>query len=110
MKSFLIPKEKIIRLIPHNGGCISTDEITIAGKDIGYMYREETNRLHDTGWRFFAGDESDDYLNDTSKSSVYMLNTIANYDPAILDYLNEPAPCYFKRIKASNMFRKINHK
>jgi hypothetical protein len=71
------------------------------------MYREEADRSEDTGWRFFAGDESPEYINDLKNSGVYALNTIANYDLAIVPYLDTPAPCAFERIKGDVRFRQV---
>jgi hypothetical protein len=83
-KKFKLAAEDIVRLIAHDGGCVATDRITVDGCEVGYMYREDPEEESDTGWRFFAGDESEDYMNDLRNSGVYAVNTIANYDPAIL--------------------------
>jgi|GEM_PF-63610 len=104
-----IKAEDIIQLIENAGACIATDRITIDNAKLNYMYREEydSNRPSDTGWRFFSGDESDEYLNELSNSNIYSLNTIANYEPAILEYLNTEAPCKFQRIEGTNRFERI---
>ena len=106
-KKFKIPGEDIVEIIPNSGGCLATDRITVDGCELGYMYREKTSREGDTGWRFFAGDESPDYLKDSSHSGVYAVNTIANYEPAILAYIDTPAPCAFERIPGSREFRSV---
>jgi hypothetical protein len=106
-KTFKIAGKDIVRLIPHSGGCLATDRITVDGCEVGYMYREDANREGDTGWRFFAGDESQDYINELSHSGVYEVNTIANYDPAILDYIDTPAPCAFEKIPGSREFQRV---
>ena len=46
-------------------GCIATDRITVDGLPVGYMYREKPEEgdpfeRYDSGWRFTAGDESDE--------------------------------------------------
>ena len=96
-----------VRLVPRGGGCLATDRITVDGCQVGYMYREATQRKGDTGWRFFAGDESQDYIDDSSHSGVYEINTIANYDPAILAYVATPPPCAFEKIPGSRAFRRV---
>ena len=106
-KKYKIPEEDLVELVPHDGGCIATDRITVDGFEVGYMYREETDREGDTGWRFFAGDESQEYINDLSHSNVYAVNTIANYDPAILEYLDTDAPCAFEKIPGQRYFRPV---
>ena len=78
-------------------GCLATNRILADGADVGYCYREEPAGEWDSGWRFTAGDESDEYMDDPRHSDVYTLNCIANYDTAILPILNTPAPCAFAK-------------
>jgi hypothetical protein len=61
------------------------------------MYREEPDNKSDSGWRFFAGDETDDYTEDPDHIGIYDVNTIANYDPAITPHLDAPAGSAFGR-------------
>jgi len=60
----------------------------VDGKPVGYMYREAPRDTIDSGWRFFAGDETDDYVNDPARLGIFYVNTIANYDPTITLYLD----------------------
>jgi hypothetical protein len=96
-KRFYIPKEQVKRLLPPMGGCFITDRVMVDGLKIGYMYREQPNRPEDSGWRFFAGDESPAYIDDLSHTGVYAVNTAANYDAEIIPYLDTPAPCAFEK-------------
>ena len=67
------------------------------GCKVGYCYREEPDGDWDSGWRFTAGDESDDYMDDPNNAGLYKLNTICNDDSDIIPLLNTPAPCAFER-------------
>ena len=67
------------------------------GAPIGYCYREESRRPEDSGWCFFAGDESEAYLDDPNHSTIYALNTIANYDAGVILLLDAPAGSAFER-------------
>jgi hypothetical protein len=97
-KTFFLAAEQIRRdLAPGYGGCIATDEITVRGRGVGYMYREKTDRDLDSGWRFFAGTESQEYVDDPRNSSVYDVNTIANYAPDIIPFLDAPFGTAFER-------------
>ena len=78
-------------------GCIATNRITVEGRKVGYCYREEPDGGWDSGWRFTAGDESDEYMDDPNNAGIYKLNTICNDDPYIIPLLNTPAPCAFER-------------
>lgn len=97
-----IPPYEIRLLLPNwegPTGCLATDPVTIEGRPVGYMYREEplTDRP-DSGWRFFAGDETEEYVNNSEYSSVYTLNTICNYSPDIVPLLDSPVgTAYFRK-------------
>jgi hypothetical protein len=107
-KKLRIAAADIVRLVPHDGGCLATNRITVDGLDVGYMYRESPADGADTGWRFFSGDESESYMADNSNSGVYAVNSIANCDPAILPYLDEPAPCAFERVAGKREFIRVD--
>ena len=106
-KKFALSAEDIKALVPNQGGCLATDRITVDGSKVGYMYREAPIRPEDTGWRFFSGDETQAYLDDTANSDVYAVNTIANYDPDIVPYVNTPAPCAFEKIPGTSSYRRV---
>lgn len=81
-------------------GCYATNRITADGKKVGYMYREEPDAdsdFPDSGWRFFAGDETDEYSNNPDNINVFSLNTICNYDSDIIPYLDAPYGSAFVR-------------
>lgn len=73
-------------------GCMATDRIMVEGKPVGYMYREEPSPEHngDSGWRFFAGDEDEEYLGNPEYVGVYSLNVLCNYSPDIGEHLTAP--------------------
>lgn len=108
-KKFKIPNDQMKQLIPNMGGCFATDEILVVGKKVGYMYREKPDYEADSGWRFLSGDEDDEYLDQIHQSGIYDVNTIANYDPAIIPYLDSPEGFAFYRIKGSDQFKKVKH-
>jgi hypothetical protein len=96
-KVFRLKPKDIQPLAPDHGGCIASDRITVDGELVGYMYREEPDDEADSGWRFLAGDEDDAYMDDAGKHGVYDVNTIANYDPEIIPYLDAPTGSGFAR-------------
>ena len=107
MKKFAISAAAIRELVPAMGGAFATDRIMVEGQSIGYMYREVPERPDDSGWRFFEGNESPAYIDDLSHTGVYAVNTIANYDRAIIPYLHTPAPCAFERIAGTDQYKRI---
>jgi hypothetical protein len=107
-KKFHLPAENIKRLVGHDGGCIATDTITVDGRPVGYMYRDRPRHEADTGWRFMAGDESDDYMDDADKHGAYAVNTIANYDRDILPLIDAPVGSAFARNPETGRFEPVS--
>lgn len=81
------------------GSCYATDKITVDGLPVGFMYREEPDDEYDSGWRFFSGTETQDYADDPGNTSIYEVNTIANYDKAIIPFLDSEPGTEFERTK-----------
>ncbi|MGF1656241.1 MAG: DUF2185 domain-containing protein [Verrucomicrobiales bacterium] len=108
-KSFKIPGDQIKRLITNMGACFATDRITVDGMKVGYMYREEPDKDIDSGWRFFSGDESQDYVDNAEKTSIYSVNTICNYDPAIIPFLLcNNSPSRLRSSRNADSYRQYN--
>jgi hypothetical protein len=103
-KEFKLLPEQIRRIFPSAGSCYASDRITVNGLPIGYMYREEPDNEFDSGWRFFAGDESQEYADTPDNFAIYEVNTICNYDSAVIPYLNAPCGSAFSRVEGSEEF------
>jgi hypothetical protein len=96
-KTFRLSAEQIRILAPNRGSCFASDLITVSGERVGFMYREAPEDDLDSGWRFLAGSESQEYIDDPGNLAVYDVNTIANYDPDIIPHLDAPAGSAFER-------------
>jgi hypothetical protein len=107
-KKFHISAEGIKQLVEHDGGCIATDRITVDGRPVGYMYRERPDNDADMGWRFMAGDESDEYMDNADNHGVYAVNTIANYDTDILPFLDAQIGSAFARNHETGDFEPVD--
>jgi hypothetical protein len=103
-KVFKIPGDQIRQLIPDMGGCFASDRITVDGAPVGYMYREQPEEGFDCGWRFFAGDESQEYADAADNFAIYDVNTICNCDPAIIPFLDAPIGSAFGRVPSTDRF------
>ncbi len=108
-KDFKLKTEEFVELVPQMGSCFATDKITVDGMQVGYMYREQPDRAIDSGWRFFSGTEDQEYIDDLNNTMIYNVNTIANYDPAIIPYLSFPIGTELERIEDSNNFKKLSN-
>lgn len=105
MKEFKLKENEIKKLTTVKGGCIASDRITIDGLKVGYMYREKPTNESDSGWRFFAGDENEEYTNNPDNFSIFELNTICNYDTGIIQYLDFEAGSSFEKI--DGVYKKV---
>lgn len=96
-KKYLIKSNEFKDMALGYGSCIATDEITVNGNRVGFMYRENPDNEIDSGWRFFSGLENQEYIDEPSNLEIYDVNTIANYDPEIIMYLSAPIGSAFSR-------------
>ncbi len=88
---------------PNGEGCVVSDRITKDGFKVGYMYREEPDAQNpDSGWRFMAGNEDDEYMNNPNNHHIFAINTICNYDKDIIPYLHSQIGCYYIRVDSNN--------
>lgn len=96
-KVFRLASHEIERVVDAMGSCFASDRITVDGAPVGFMYREQPDDEIDSGWRFFAGDESEAYCEEPDHFAIYDVNTIANYDASIIPLLDSPVMCAFER-------------
>jgi hypothetical protein len=106
-KRFRLRADEFKSIAPGFGGCFATDRITVDGQPVCFAYREAPDFDVDSGWRFFAGDESQNYADEPSNTNVYDVNTIANYDPDIVAFLATPAPVAFARTRRGESFAQV---
>lgn len=92
-----IPGGVIRDLATGHGASFATDMITVEGKKVRYMYRKQLDNATDSGWRFMAGYASDEYMDNPNNMGIYDVNTIANYDPDIIPFLDAPIGSAYER-------------
>ena len=52
-------------------GFVLATKMLVEGKrKVRYMYHEKTTNSQDSGWRFFCGEEDDDYVNNPDNISA----------------------------------------
>lgn len=101
---YRLPSSEIKDIACGYGACIASKRITIDGCTVGYMYREEPDKVPDSGWRFFAGDETQAFADDASNVEMYDCNTIANYDPKIIPFLAMPPGSAYEKSESDQGF------
>lgn len=102
-KKFRLEAHQFKSIAVGYGACIASDRITVDGVPVGYCYREEPDIEVDSGWRFLAGDESQEYADNPENLALYDINTIANYDPSITEVLDAPMGSAFERNQAGRL-------
>lgn len=88
-KVFKLKPDEMKNLAVGYGACIATDMITVHGQKVGYMYRDEPENPS-SGWVFMSGNETQEYMDNAENLAMYDINTIANYDPDIIPFIEKP--------------------
>lgn len=74
-----------------NLGCFVTDRVSKEGAKITYFYHDTpAANVPDSGWRFFAGDESEAYLQDSANTHIFALDTVISVFPELAKWMKEP--------------------
>lgn len=99
-KYLAIDEESLVQIIPDEMGqlfCVVTDRVLVEGFNISVMIREESVDSSDSGWRFFAGNEDDDYVENRSNFGTVDLNLASNYSQDIVPLLDSPVGSFIVR-------------
>lgn len=97
-KRYKLSRDDIRPLAMGRGDCIASDRITVEGLPVRFMYRDKPRNDQDSGWAFLSGTEDDAYMNDPANHGIYDVNTIANYDPSIIRFLDSPVGSVFEKL------------
>ena len=88
-KWYVPEQREWVPVYPGNPACYVSKKALEKG--VKYMYRATPSEDHpDSGWRFFYGDESDEYTNNPDNIKLENLNSICNLHPNILAFLEAP--------------------
>jgi len=107
-KEFRIDPEELEDKVKGMGYSIVSNMILKDGMKVGFMYREEPFDEEDSGWRFLSGMETEDYLDNDENSKAIGVNAVANYDPAIIPYLNSKRGISLERVEGSERFNELD--
>jgi hypothetical protein len=67
------------------------------GAPVRWLHRDAPDNDQDSGWRVFAGDETQDYVDDAANCQVMPLRELIRADPGLEDLFVHPAPAAFER-------------
>ena len=82
--------------------CFVTNNVLYDGRQVGFLYREEPDNEDDSGWRFTAGDETDEYMEDSNNSSYVSLGAVLKEDDSFVDLLEREPGVEFIRDNEGN--------
>lgn len=93
-----------------NKKCFITKDLLNNNKKIKFMYREQPDNESDSGWRFFSGDETQEYVDDSSNLAyISLLEVIQNIDNSIEKYLIYEKNIAFERNNENEEFKVSNY-
>lgn len=87
------------------GYALASKRLVENNMKVRFMYREEPDNTSDSGWRFFSGDESDEYVNNPENIGLYSIETISQIDPDIIPLLCNEVGTAFERESEKESFR-----
>lgn len=76
---------------------LATARVARGDAQVRWMYREDPDNPRDSGWRVFAGDETDSEANDPENVVIVPLRDLTTADPDLEPLFRTPAPCAFER-------------
>ncbi|MCG7532327.1 DUF2185 domain-containing protein [Psychrobium sp. MM17-31] len=79
------------------GYVIVSNEIIQQGKRIVYFYREQPINNDDSGWRFFSGEENQEYVDNPDNFAMYNATSIVDVAPEVAEFLSLPYPAEVER-------------
>lgn len=84
--------------------CYVTKRVLDEGCKVGYLYREESDEEHDSGWRITANTESDAYMDDAANVAYVSLGAVLGKDDSFIHLLDHPVGSAFVRDADSGAF------
>jgi hypothetical protein len=90
------------------GYVMATKMLVDNRRKVRFMYREEPPNKQDSGWRFFCGEEDQDYTNNPDNIAIYDINTIIAIDKSVTPYLNTAQGTALQRENENDLFT-ISH-
>lgn len=88
-----------------NFGIVFASKMLVENKrKVRFMYHEISSDKRDSGWRFFCGDEDNEYANNPNNIGIYDINTIISIDSDIVPFLKNTGNVAFERKDPSSSF------
>lgn len=82
-----------------------TKKLIEENSKIGFAYREKSDNDTDSGWRFFIGNESQEYVDNPDNLLLYSIEDILKLDESIKSILNSEIYTAFE--KSDTKFKQV---
>jgi hypothetical protein len=84
-----------------------TNRVLSQERPVGFLYRENPDSEHDSGWRIFAGDEDQAYVDNPANIQKSSLGNILDMDESLRTILNKPVFSAFERAEQRGSFKHV---
>lgn len=84
-----------------------TKKLLENGAKIGFAYREQPDNEYDSGWRFFTGEEDQEYVDNADNILFLPIADIIKIDDSIKGILENNYNTAYE--KENNTFRKVDY-
>lgn len=84
--------------------CLVTNRVLCDGARVGYFYREDPDEERDSGWRFTANDESDDYMEHADNHAYVSVGRVLSCDDSFIHLLESPSGSAFTLDPETGLF------
>lgn len=81
--------------------------VAVDGEPVRWLYREPPDRPEDSGWRIFAGDEDDHFLDDPDNAQLVTLAEVKAMDPTLARVLEASTGAAYERDAPDQTFRPV---
>lgn len=90
--------------VPPVGAILCSRLVAEDRHKVRFLYREQTLRPGDSGWRVFSGVEDQAFADNVDNFGFYPAHVIATIDSDITPLLITAPPCAFERPSAEKAF------
>lgn len=85
--------------------CFISKDLIDNNKKVRFMYRENFDNEKDSGWRFFSGNETQEFVDNPDNILIVSLSeVINNIDSSIEPYINSQIGTAYERENTDNKF------
>jgi len=74
---------------------------------ICWLYREEADRVEDSGWRMFSGEEDEEYTNNPDNIRIVSVGYLLDKDPTLLEIVKSEIGSAYERQNKEASWEKV---